>query len=61
MASNTHGEIMTSMYLNVLAVPARIEQPPPELTLATESGEAAIHCGVFGSPKPKVTWSFNGQ
>ncbi|XP_077986502.1 neuronal cell adhesion molecule-like [Glandiceps talaboti] len=61
VASNKHGEIMQSMFLNVQAVPAKIVVPPPEQTQTVVDGTAKITCETFGSPTPVVTWKFKGQ
>ncbi|XP_070559729.1 neuronal cell adhesion molecule-like isoform X2 [Ptychodera flava] len=61
VAENTHGEMMTSLYLNVLSVPAEIREPPPKVSYGVEGKSVSIDCDGFGSPEPTFTWSFGGQ
>ena len=47
------------MYLNVLALPPDIEEPPKDV--ATVDGlSVTMTCKVFGAPKPVVKWVRDG-
>ncbi|XP_065366259.1 neuroglian isoform X2 [Calliphora vicina] len=58
-ATNSLGYVYKDVYLNVLALPPEIEEPPRKE--ATVDGKnVTMRCRVFGAPKPQVKWIRNG-
>ncbi|XP_046622366.1 neuroglian isoform X1 [Neodiprion virginianus] len=58
-ATNSLGYVYKDVYVNVLAIPPQITQPPSNE--ATVDGKTIrITCRVFGAPKPEVKWVRNG-
>ncbi|OQV18931.1 Neuroglian [Hypsibius exemplaris] len=60
-ASNAHGYIFADVYMNVLALPAEIVEPPAEVSETVEGATAVITCRVYGAPRPRVSWEKDGQ
>uniref|UniRef100_A0ABD2WQQ1 Neuroglian n=1 Tax=Trichogramma kaykai TaxID=54128 RepID=A0ABD2WQQ1_9HYME len=59
-ATNSIGYVYKDVYVNVLALPPEILQPP--IDEATVDGKTIrLTCRVFGAPKPEVKWLRNGQ
>lgn len=58
-ATNSLGYVYKDVYLNVLALPPEITEPPRQE--ATVDGRTvSMICRVFGAPKPEVKWIRNG-
>ncbi|XP_037936247.1 neuroglian isoform X2 [Teleopsis dalmanni] len=58
-ATNSLGYVYKDVYLNVLALPPEIQEPPRKE--ATVDGKnITMRCRVFGAPKPQVKWIRNG-
>lgn len=58
-ATNELGYVYKDVYLNVLALPPEITEPPRQE--ATVDGRTVtLNCRVFGAPKPVVKWIRNG-
>ncbi|CAG7826051.1 unnamed protein product [Allacma fusca] len=54
-ATNSFGYVYKDVYVNVLALPAEITEPPTDH--ASVDGKTVIlRCRVFGAPKPLVRW-----
>ncbi|XP_058802233.1 neuroglian isoform X2 [Phymastichus coffea] len=59
-ATNSLGYVYKDVYVNVLALPPEILQPP--MDESTVDGKTIkMTCRVFGAPKPAVKWIRNGQ
>ncbi|EDW07901.2 neuroglian isoform X1 [Drosophila mojavensis] len=57
-ATNSLGYVYKDVYLNVLALPPEIQEPPR--AEATVNGRnITMRCRVFGAPKPQVKWRHN--
>ncbi|KAG7203224.1 hypothetical protein KM043_010327 [Ampulex compressa] len=59
-ATNSLGYVYKDVYVNVLALPPEITQPPTDIATVDEK-TVKITCRVFGAPKPTVKWIRNGQ
>ncbi|XP_057339173.1 neuroglian isoform X3 [Microplitis mediator] len=59
-ATNAHGYVYKDVYVNVLALPAEITQPPADI-VTVDGKDVIMSCRVFGAPKPAVKWIRNGQ
>lgn len=58
-ATNSLGYVYKDVYVNVLALPPEITEPPRQE--ATVDGRTiSMICRVFGAPKPEVKWIRNG-
>ena len=59
-ATNSWGYVYKDVYVNVLALPAEITEPPSDA--ATVDGKTiTLRCRVFGAPKPLVRWIRDGE
>ncbi|XP_067001681.1 neuroglian isoform X2 [Anabrus simplex] len=59
-ATNSIGYVYKDVYVNVLALPPEITEPPSNQ--ATVDGHTvSLTCRVFGAPKPQVKWVRNGK
>ncbi|XP_058977900.1 neuroglian isoform X2 [Musca domestica] len=59
-ATNSLGYVYKDVYLNVLALPPEIEEPPRKEATVTGKN-VTMRCRVFGAPKPQVKWLHNGR
>lgn len=59
--TNKHGYAWTNFYLNVLAEPPEIQEPPDPETRVVEGESVEIKCATFGAPRPQIFWRRNGQ
>lgn len=62
LASNKYKEKLTSVVLNVISIPATINEFTPEnryLTVLQDSS-ATLVCHVVGRPTPQIAWTFKG-
>ena len=59
--TNKHGYAWTNFYLNVLAEPPEIQEPPDEEVKVVEGESAEIKCVTFGAPRPQIFWRRNHQ
>ncbi|XP_069991277.1 uncharacterized protein [Penaeus vannamei] len=55
-ASNEHGYVYKSVYLNVLSLPPEWMTEPKDVYVL-EGGSAELECEAFGSPDPEITWA----
>ncbi|XP_042243141.1 neuroglian-like isoform X6 [Homarus americanus] len=55
-ASNEHGYVYKSVYLNVLSLPPEWLTEPADLAVL-EGGAATLECEAYGSPDPNMTWA----
>ncbi|XP_072026270.1 neuroglian-like [Amphiura filiformis] len=60
VAKNIYGEEITSVFLNVLAIPAEIRKRPLASYEEAEGETVEMRCEPYGKPNPTVTWSFEG-
>ncbi|CAG7683949.1 unnamed protein product, partial [Allacma fusca] len=60
LASNPYGHVYKEFTLNVLYMAAQILQPPGNY-VTVEGANSILGCRVYGSPKPSVFWSREGQ
>ncbi|XP_049962681.1 neuroglian [Schistocerca serialis cubense] len=59
-ATNSHGYVYKDVYVNVLALPPEITEPPrSEQTV--DGRTVTLLCRTFGAPKPQVKWIRNGK
>nr|XP_045622235.1 uncharacterized protein LOC123772893 isoform X5 [Procambarus clarkii] len=54
-ASNKHGYVYKSVYLNVLSLPPEWLTEPQDVVVL-EGLAATLHCEAYGSPDPNMTW-----
>jgi neuronal cell adhesion protein len=59
--TNKHGYAWANFYLNVLAEPPEIQEPPSAETKVVEGDPVEIKCATFGAPRPQVFWRKNNQ
>ncbi|XP_055389470.1 neuroglian isoform X2 [Condylostylus longicornis] len=57
-ATNSLGYVYKDVYLNVLALPPEITEPP-QSKLTVDGQNVTMRCRVFGAPKPIVKWIRN--
>ncbi|KAK8753300.1 hypothetical protein OTU49_003732, partial [Cherax quadricarinatus] len=55
-ASNKHGYVYKSVYLNVLSLPPEWLTEPEDVVVL-EGQAATLHCEAYGSPDPNMTWA----
>ncbi|KAK7070825.1 hypothetical protein SK128_024045 [Halocaridina rubra] len=55
-ASNTHGYVYKSVYLNVLSLPPEWMTEPGDVAVL-EGSSASLECEAYGSPDPEITWA----
>uniref|UniRef100_T1J165 Neuroglian n=1 Tax=Strigamia maritima TaxID=126957 RepID=T1J165_STRMM len=60
-ASSALGYVFSNFYINVLALPPIIVEPPKAKYEAVDSLSIILTCRVFGAPKPHVVWKMNGK
>uniref|UniRef100_T1JDB9 Neuronal cell adhesion molecule n=1 Tax=Strigamia maritima TaxID=126957 RepID=T1JDB9_STRMM len=60
-ASSTLGYVFKNFYVNVLALPPTIVEPPKAKYETVDSLFITLTCRVFGAPKPQVVWKLNGK
>lgn len=58
-ATNSLGYVYKDVYLNVLALPPEITDPPRQEAIV-DGRTVTLTCRVFGAPKPEVKWIRNG-
>lgn len=58
-ATNALGYVYKDVYLNVLALPPEITEPPRQ-EATVDGRNVTLRCRVFGAPKPEVKWIRNG-
>lgn len=58
-ATNSIGYVYKDVYINVLAVPPEIIDPPMDKDVV-DGKTVIITCRVFGAPKPEVKWVRSG-
>uniref|UniRef100_U5EU82 Putative neuronal cell adhesion molecule n=1 Tax=Corethrella appendiculata TaxID=1370023 RepID=U5EU82_9DIPT len=58
-ATNSLGYVYKDVYLNVLALPPEIVEPPRQ-EATVDRRQVIMVCRVFGAPKPEVKWIRNG-
>lgn len=58
-ATNSLGYVYKDVYLNVLALPPEIVEPPRQEATVIHRA-VTLTCRVFGAPKPEVKWIRNG-
>ncbi|XP_055709240.1 neuroglian isoform X1 [Phlebotomus papatasi] len=58
-ATNSLGYVYKDFYLNVLALPPEIVEPPRQ-EATVDRRTVTLVCRVFGAPKPEVKWIRNG-
>lgn len=58
-ATNALGYVYKDVYLNVLALPPEITEPPRQ-EATVDHRTVTLRCRVFGAPKPEVKWIRNG-
>lgn len=58
-ATNSLGYVYKDVYLNVLALPPEITDPPRKEAIV-DGRTVTLTCRVFGAPKPEVKWIRNG-
>ncbi len=59
--TNKHGYAWANFYLNVLAEPPEIQEPPDRETKVVEGESVEIKCATFGAPRPQIFWRKNNQ
>lgn len=59
--TNKHGYAWSNFYLNVLAEPPEIQEPPDNETKVVEGDSVEIKCVTFGAPRPQIFWKRNNQ
>lgn len=59
-ATNSLGYVYKDFYLNVLALPPEIVEPPRTRAIVDRLEYVNMTCRVFGAPKPEVKWIRNG-
>lgn len=59
--TNKHGYAWSNFYLNVLAEPPEIQEPPANETKVVEGEPVEIKCLTFGAPRPQIVWRRNYQ
>ncbi|XP_013379997.1 neuroglian [Lingula anatina] len=59
--SNIHGYMYQNAYLNVLRIPPTFTSRLPSALTVMEGSAVKIACGVYGAPKPNVTWLFKSK
>ncbi|KAM8755112.1 neural cell adhesion molecule L1.1-like isoform 2-T2 [Acanthopagrus schlegelii] len=55
-ATNKHGSVLINTYLYVIELPPQILSSDGVVYRVTEGGSVKLHCEVFGSPRPHITW-----
>lgn len=58
-ATNSLGYVYKDVYLNVLALPPEIKEPPGKEAVV-DRRTVTLRCRVFGAPAPEVKWIRNG-
>lgn len=58
-ATNSLGYVYKDVYLNVLALPPEITEPPRK-EATVDRRTVTLRCRVFGAPAPQVKWIHNG-
>lgn len=58
-ATNSLGYVYKDVYLNVLALPPEITEPPRQ-EATVDRRNVTLRCRVFGAPKPEVKWIRGG-
>nr|XP_032822383.1 neuronal cell adhesion molecule-like isoform X3 [Petromyzon marinus] len=61
VASNVFGTIIANALVSVLAVPPKFITKDKEEYVVVEKQPVLLDCKVFGSPKPAIRWSKDGQ
>lgn len=59
-ATNSLGYVYKDVYINVLALPPEITQPPTHLN-TVDGKTIRMTCNVFGAPTPEVKWIRSGR
>ncbi|XP_046363424.2 neuroglian-like isoform X2 [Haliotis rufescens] len=59
-ASNIHGYVWSDTYINILAIPAVINEPEHADVKVIRGGRALLHCHHTGHPVPDLVW-FKGE
>jgi receptor-type tyrosine-protein phosphatase zeta len=60
-ASNPHGYVFYSAYLNVLAIPPEFKQAPAKKIRFPEGAYKNITCQTYAAPKAQITWIKDGR
>ncbi|XP_022105024.1 neuronal cell adhesion molecule-like isoform X2 [Acanthaster planci] len=61
VATNEHGEIFASGFLNVESRPAEMTDAPKRNEITIEGKGFELTCAGQGSPKPVITWTFQNN
>lgn len=60
-ATNTIGYVYKDVYVNVLALPPEIQNPPAKQSRTVEGQSVTITCKTFAAPKPSIKWYHDGR
>lgn len=55
-ATNSVGYVYKDVYINVLALPPEITDPPEKVARTVDGRDVTLSCRTFGAPKPIVKW-----
>ena len=60
-ASNIAGYQYKNIIVNILTVVARIKEGPAKELVASKGSNVTLPCETEGYPKPRITWTVNGN